>query len=136
MSAREDRQDIAEVIMIYATAIDRREWSRFSDMFTADADIDYGEIGKWSGADEIGDFMRRAHETAHHTMHRLTNQVITVDGDTAKARTYVDALIIVADDGSGVNAVGFYDDHLVRRESGWLVDKRVFTPVRLSTLTT
>ena len=38
---------------------------------------------------------------AGHTMHRLTNQVITIDGDRAEADPYVDGLIMFGDAGSG-----------------------------------
>ena len=65
-------------------------------------------------------------------MHRLTNQVITVDGDRAEARTYVDGLIMFGDAGSGVNAIGFYDDDIVRTAAGWRIARRRFTPVRVS----
>ncbi len=134
MTTGEDRQDITDLIVRYATAIDRREWSLFRTIFTDDAEVDYGEVGKWMGAEAVAEFMQQAHATARHTMHRLTNQVIGVDGDYAEARTYVDALIIVADDGSGVNAVGFYDDRIVRTDHGWRINRRTFTPVRLTTL--
>ena len=73
-----------------------------------------------------------SHSMAGHTMHRLTNQVISVSGDAAEARTYVDALILAQDNDSGVNAVGFYDDELVRTTNGWRIAKRRFTPVRVS----
>ena len=76
--------------------------------------------------------MQQAHALAGHTMHRLTNQVITVDGDSARARTYVDALIMLADNTSGVNAAGFYDDEVVRTERGWRVARRRFTQVRVA----
>ena len=36
------------------------------------------------------------------------------------------------DNGSGVNAVGFYDDELVRTAAGWRIARRRFTPVRVS----
>jgi hypothetical protein len=62
----------------------------------------------------------------------LTNQVITVDGDSAQARTYVDALIMLADNNSGVNAAGFYDDEFVRTEKGWQIARRRFTQVRVA----
>ncbi|HXO54485.1 MAG TPA: nuclear transport factor 2 family protein [Mycobacterium sp.] len=41
-------------------------------------------------------------------------------GDRAIARTYVDAWIMSADNTSGINAVGIYDDELVRTKDGWL----------------
>jgi 3-phenylpropionate/cinnamic acid dioxygenase small subunit len=129
---REDRQDIAEVLLRYATGIDRRDWSVFRSAFTADCELDYGEIGTWNGVDAVTDFMEQSHAMAGHTMHRLTNQVITVNGDRAEARTYVDGLIMAADNGSGVNAVGFYDDDLVRSAEGWRITRRRFTPVRVS----
>ncbi len=132
MTEREDRQDISGVPLRYATGIDRRDWTLFHTIFTEDCEVDYGEIGAWKGADAVTEFMRQAHELAGHTMHRLTNQVITVDGDSAQARTYVDALIMLADNSAGVNAAGFYDDDFVRTERGWQIARRRFTQVRVA----
>ena len=67
-------------------------------------------------------------------MHRITNQVVSVDGDSATARAYVDALIMAADNVSGVNAVGFYDDEFVRTEQGWRLARRRFTSVLVRTV--
>ena len=128
MTEREDRQDIADVLLRYATGIDRRDWPLFRTVFTDDCELDYGEVGSWKGVDAVTEFMQQAHAMAGHTMHRLTNQVITVDGDTAQARTYVDALIMLADNSSGVNAAGFYDDDFVRTERGWQIARRRFHP--------
>ena len=86
---RQDRDDIAAVVLCYATGIDRRDWTMFRSIFTEDCELDYGEIGTWKGADAVTEFMQQAHAMAGHTMHRLTNQVIAVDGDAAEARTYV-----------------------------------------------
>jgi 3-phenylpropionate/cinnamic acid dioxygenase small subunit len=132
VTEREDRDDIAAVLLRYATGIDRRDWQLFRSIFTEDCELDYGEIGAWKGADAVTEFMRATHELAGHTMHRLTNQVIAVDGDTAVARTYVDALIMLADNSSGVNAAGFYDDEFVRTEEGWQIARRRFTQVRVA----
>jgi len=129
---RQDRDEIADVLVRYATGIDRRDWPLFRTVFTDDCELDYGEVGSWKGVDAITEFMQEAHAMAGHTMHRLTNQVITVDGDTAEARTYVDALIMVGDEGSGVNATGFYDDELVRGDDGWRVARRRFIQVRVA----
>jgi 3-phenylpropionate/cinnamic acid dioxygenase small subunit len=132
VSDRADRQDIADVLLRYATGIDRRDWPLFRTVFTDDCELDYGEIGSFNGVDAIAEFMQQAHAMASHTMHRLTNQVITVDGDKAESRTYVDALIMLGDNNSGVNAVGFYDDDLVRGDHGWQVARRRFIQVRIA----
>ncbi|MBJ7336183.1 nuclear transport factor 2 family protein [Mycolicibacterium sp.] len=134
MTEREDRQDILEVLLRYATGIDRRDWPLFRTAFTDDCELDYGEIGTWRGVDAVTEFMETSHATVGHTMHRLTNQVITVDGDSAQARTYVDGLIMFGENDSGVNAVGFYDDEIIRTDMGWRIGRRRFTPVRLTAL--
>jgi 3-phenylpropionate/cinnamic acid dioxygenase small subunit len=132
VSEREDRQDISEVLLRYATGIDRRDWPLFRTVFTDDCQLDYGEVGAWTGGDAVTEFMEQAHAMAGHTMHRLTNQVITVDGDKAQSRTYVDALIMMGENNSGVKAAGFYDDELVRTADGWRVASRQFIQVRVA----
>lgn len=134
MTERDDRQDISDLLVRYATGIDRRDWPLFRTVFTDDCELDYGVIGTWLGVDAVADFMEQAHAQAGHTLHRLTNQAITVDGDNATARTYLDGLIMAADDNSGVNAIGFYDDELVRTSQGWRIATRRFTQVRITTV--
>ena len=133
MTEREDRQDISDVLVRYATGIDRRDWPLFRTVFTDDCELDYGEIGTWHGVDAVTDFMDTTHAMAGHTLHRLTNQAITLDGDNASARTYIDAVIMFGDNQSGVNAWGFYDDEIVRTTDGWRIARRRFTQVRITT---
>lgn len=134
MTEREDRQDISDLIVRYATGIDRRDWPLFRTVFTADCELDYAEVGQWTGVDAVTEFMKQAHAGAGHTLHRMSNQVVTVEGDRARARTYVDAYIMFADNSGGVNAVGIYDDELVRTAGAWQIARRRFTPVRVSTV--
>jgi 3-phenylpropionate/cinnamic acid dioxygenase small subunit len=134
MNDTADRLEISDVLLRYATGIDTRDWPLFRTVFTEDCELDYGEIGTWHGADAVVDFMVAAHEMAGHTMHRITNRVIAVDGDTATARAYVDALIMSQDNTSGVNAAGFYDDEFVRADSGWRIARRRFTTVLFRTV--
>jgi 3-phenylpropionate/cinnamic acid dioxygenase small subunit len=133
MTERDDRQDISELLVRYATGIDRRDWPLFRTVFTDDCELDYGEIGAWQGVDAVTDFMDTTHAMAGHTLHRLTNQAITLDGDNASARTYIDAVIMFGDNQSGVNAWGFYDDKIVRTADGWRIARRRFTQVRITT---
>ncbi|BBZ46495.1 nuclear transport factor 2 family protein [Mycobacterium parmense] len=132
MTEREDRQDISDLLTRYATGIDRRDWQLFRTVFTDDCELDYGEIGAWHGVDTVTDFMEQVHAMAGHTLHRLTNQAVTVRGDKATARTYIDGLIMAADNDAGVNAIGFYDDEIVRTGDGWRIARRRYTQVRLT----
>ena len=123
------RQEVAEVLVRYATAIDRRDWTLLASCFTDDVDADYGDIGSWQGLDEITTWMRDVHEACGHTMHRITNVSVDANGAGVTARSYVDAIVFGPDNKTGANAVGFYDDELVRADDGWRIARRRFTTV-------
>jgi 3-phenylpropionate/cinnamic acid dioxygenase small subunit len=53
MTEREDRQDICELLVRYATGIDRRDWPLFRTVFTDDCELDYRYSGSWSGFDAV-----------------------------------------------------------------------------------
>ncbi|HXY93327.1 MAG TPA: nuclear transport factor 2 family protein [Acidimicrobiia bacterium] len=130
---REARQDVADVLVRYATGVDRRDWALFRTCFTDDCEADYGDIGVWRGVDEITDWMEQSHAACGHTLHRITNQAVWPSGDGVGARSYVDAIIMNGDNVTGVRAVGYYDDELVRTGDGWKIARRHFTMVLLQT---
>src|SRR5690349_3273348 len=88
-----DHHQISDLLIRYATGIDRRDWPLLRTVFTTDCVLDYGEIGNWHGVDAVTEFMEQAHAMAGQTLHRITNVVVAVDGDRATARSYVDGLI-------------------------------------------
>lgn len=128
--ARLDHEQITDVLVRYATGIDRRDWDLFRTCFTPDVACDYGDIGQWQGVEEITAFMTDVHTGP--SLHRLSNHVVAVDGDRATARTYVDALVLSDDGVTGANGIGYYDDDLVRTPDGWRIARRTFTAVRVS----
>lgn len=130
MNIHHDRQDISDVLLRFTSGIDARDWALFRSAFVDDCHVDLGPFGSFDGVDAITEFETASHAGAGHTVHRLTNHVIAVDGDQACARTYVDAWIMSADNTSGFNAIGIYDDTLVRTADGWRITRRVFTSVR------
>jgi 3-phenylpropionate/cinnamic acid dioxygenase small subunit len=130
------KQDIAEVLVRYATGIDRRDWDLFRSCFASDCLAEYEGIGTWESADAITDFMVSAHAGMGHTMHRLSNIAIDVhgDGNRAVARCSVDGILMAVDGQTGFNPIGFYDDVLVRTPDGWRIAHRTFTMVTFRTL--
>jgi 3-phenylpropionate/cinnamic acid dioxygenase small subunit len=130
----QEQQRITEVLTRYATGIDRRDWELFRSCFTADVHADYGAVGSWESLDAITAFMTTVHADMGHTLHRLSNMAIEVDGDAASARTYFDAFLVLGDGKTVVNAIGFYDDDLVRSMDGWRIAGRRFTQVHVRTL--
>ncbi len=128
---RDVHQDVADVLVRYATAIDRRDWDLFATCFTDDCHADYGPIGVWHGVEPITAWMRDTHDPLGHTMHRITNVVVRagVDENHVAARSYVDALVLFPGNEAGTQAVGWYDDELVRGADGWRIASRRFTSV-------
>ncbi len=131
MPTPSDEQAITALLTSYATGIDRRDWELFQACFTDDVRADYGTFGQWSSSAEITAFMRQAHAGMGHTLHRLSNFVITVQGASATARTYVDTLLMPGAGGEVHRGVGFYDDQLVKSPHGWRIKFRRFTPVQI-----
>jgi len=131
MSESDDRAAIADVIVRYATAIDRRDWELFRTCFTPDCGSDYGSIGGWNDIDGLTEFMTTAHAGMGHTMHRMTNNVVALDGDVASGRTYVHVILQLDrnNPGSVYETFGFYDDSFVRSADGWRIAQRNFTTV-------
>ena len=50
-----DRDEIVELTVRYATAIDGLQYSLLTTVFTDDAQVDYGEVGQWTGGAEVAD---------------------------------------------------------------------------------
>jgi hypothetical protein len=125
------QQDIEDVLVRYASGIDRRDWELFRSCFTDDCESNYGEVGAWRDADEFTTFMREIHDPLGHTLHRITNQTVELRSDgEAAARSYVDALVM-GPDGSAIRIAGFYDDELVRVANEWKIKGRLFTMVHI-----
>lgn len=129
----DDKAQIAEVLIRYATGIDFKDWALFRTCWTDDIDVDYGDLGHFASADALTDLMRRIHDGMGQTYHRISNVVIKVDGDRGTARSYVHALLMAVpeDASSWVDALGHYDDELVRTPDGWRIDRRTTNIARV-----
>jgi hypothetical protein len=125
----ETRLAVAEVLVRYATGIDRRDWTLFRSCFTDDCEADYGDVGAWHGGDAITTFMDQTHAACGHSLHRITNEAVTPREAGVAASSYVDAIIMDGENLSGVRAVGYYDDELIATAEGWKIARRRFTMV-------
>ena len=130
-----DKEQIAEVLIRYATGIDSKDWPLFRSCWTDEIDVDYQQLGCFTSADALTDVMRQLHENMGPTYHRMSNFVITVDGDRATVRSYVQAVLMLQPDDSTnwVDALGHYDDVFVRTADGWRISERVSRTARTLT---
>ena len=130
-----DKQQIAEVLIRYATGIDSKDWPLLRSCWTDEIDVDYQQLGRFTSADALTDVMRQLHENMGPTYHRLSNFVIAVGGDRATARSYVQAVLMLQpnDSTNWVDALGHYDDVFVRTPDGWRISERVSRTARTLT---
>ena len=130
-----DKEQIAEVLIRYATGIDSKDWPLLRSCWTDEIDVDYQQLGRFTSADALTDVMRQLHENMGPTYHRLSNFVIAVDGDRATVRSYVQAVLMLQPDDSTnwVDALGHYDDVFVRTPDGWRISERVSRTARTLT---
>lgn len=124
-------QAVADVLVRYATGIDRRDWALFRSCFTDTCEADYGAIGTWHSGGEITAWMERSHATCGYSLHRITNIVVTTKSAGVTARSYVDAVVLGPGNETGSQSIGFYDDELVPTADGWKIARRRFTMVHM-----
>jgi hypothetical protein len=79
--------------------------------------------------------METGHAKVGPTMHRLSNFVITGQGDRAAATSYVDALLLPLEPAGHIRrAEGRYEDQLIRVKGEWKISNRRFVSVRIADL--
>ncbi len=128
-----DKAQIAEVLIRYATGIDFKDWKLFRTCWADEVDIDYGDLGTFTDPDAFTTLMEQIHGGMGQTYHRISNIVVDVDADRATARSYVHAVLqaVPDDNGSWIDALGHYDDELVRTSDGWRIAKRTINIARV-----
>jgi hypothetical protein len=120
-----DRLQVRSVLDDYWIDLDRRQWDRIADCFTADADISYDSGSyRFAGGPALTDWLRGSAAHLAVTTHTVSNVRIEVAGDDAAADAYATAVLVGASQ-PAVTVRGLrYLDHLVRRDGRWLIDRR------------
>ncbi len=117
-----DRDAIRDVLLRYARGVDRRDIELVASCFTPDAGYE-GSLARGTIVDALA-ALRVAFERYTRTLHFLGNQVIELDGETARSETYCLAHHVLPDGGLRVVAVRYLDE-LSRDDRGWRIRRRV-----------
>jgi 3-phenylpropionate/cinnamic acid dioxygenase small subunit len=143
-SALSDRARIHELTVRYALGVDRRDFDEVRACFAGDARVDYGEHYRGDVPGFIA-FLRSGLARFSTTMHLLGNQLIELDGDTARVETYCVAYHrpTAAGGENDLLVVGVrYLDATARTDGAWRIarrtvaydwrrlDREVLTPAR------
>ena len=134
-----DRLAIGDVIIKYATSVDARDMDRYATCFVDDVVVTGFSDNEYRGLPDYLAFVTGALERFGRTQHLIGNLEISIDGDTAHMRSYVQANhILAADENTLIVLWAQYHDDLVRTADGWKITKhhleRMIGPRRIAAL--
>ncbi len=121
-----DRVEIEKVLVDYANAIDTHNWDLLDQVFTADARLDYHEVGDWVG-DRAGlkAWLSEVLPAPGSYQHLTATAKIEVDGDRAKSRIYLHNPMPLGENGLMFEGHR-YRDRWERTAEGWRIVDRYF----------
>jgi len=131
MSAQDHAAYLADVAAIeqvkyrYLWGLDTKHWADFADTLTEDVQGDYGSsLGEelhFTNRTDLVDYMRSALGSGVITEHRVTHPEISVTGDEATGRWYLQDRVIVAEFNFMLIGAAFYRDRYRRTADGWRI---------------
>ena len=121
-----ERERIKETTHRYCYSVDRGSLEELMDLFADPCDLVLvpGErfAGRAAVRDWYGAYIEGRPEVLRHLIH---NQLISLDGDRARVKSYFDA---VADlKGEAIVGAGFYDDTLRLCDGQWKFTEKIIT---------
>lgn len=122
MSDADDRRQLQDMMLSYAAAVDDRDMARYRACFADDVEIVGFDKAIINGADTWTASVQRQLEAFSATQHLMSPQLATVSGDTASARSDVQALHVLKDgDGAIFTLWATYLTDFVRTGDSWKI---------------
>ena len=115
---------IRRVLFRYGEYVDRLHVDAVLELFTDDATFDFGFGRVFAGREQLRELFERL-SLNEATSHHISNAIIDVDGDEARASSVVYAYHRRAATGEEVHLWGRYDDELVIDRERWRFRRRV-----------
>jgi SnoaL-like domain len=116
---------IEQVKYRYLRGLDTKHWDDFAATLTDDVIGNYaaslGEEHRFTNRADLVEFMRSSLGPEIITEHRVTHPEITVTGDEATGRWYLQDRVIVAEFNFMLIGAGFYRDQYRRTPDGWRI---------------
>jgi hypothetical protein len=130
------QQSLIDSCNAYAEGIDTKNWALVRACFDDQVALDYGELSAAGGAPDVlqsaDDWLKVLKNAINGfdiTRHTMTNHRISLEGDIACCRVYLDADHVIfsepaflhALDGDVVRLVGEYTNHYRQTDTGWKI---------------
>jgi 3-phenylpropionate/cinnamic acid dioxygenase small subunit len=123
--AHGDKHEIEELLDRYATIIDAREFERLTEIFLADAVLDYSSSGAEPGPlHPVASWIEQGLTLFAKSQHLITNKQVELAGDKATSRALFFNPLLTKD-GAVMFVGGAYVDQWLRTPVGWRIIERV-----------
>jgi hypothetical protein len=117
------RQAIVDTLYIHSRGLDRADENLLKTAYWEDAEVDYGAFK--GSAQQFCEIISPALTSQYElTQHNLGQSYIELQGDTAKAETYVHARHLLIGALEELNFAGRYLDNLEYRDGQWRISQR------------
>jgi ketosteroid isomerase-like protein len=130
-----DRAAIQDLMLQYVSAIDDRDFTRYRNCFTSDVEISGFAPEVLRGVNAVLNFVEPAMEPVGASQHLISPSLITIDGDTAHARTDVQAMQCFKEpQGRSLTLWATYKTEFVRVAGEWKIRKHLLLPKSMRTM--
>ena len=122
MSDTADRIAVQDVMLCYAAGVDDRDMELYRSCFADDVEVVGFGSDVIRGMDAWAAYVEKALEAYGPTQHMLAPMLATIDGDSAKCRTDVQALHYLKEpEGSTLTLWATYKSDMRRIEGAWKI---------------
>ena len=115
--------DIAQIKQLkyrYLRTLDLKQWDEYAECFLPEVTCDYAGL-VFENRDALVTYMRENLGGGLISMHHAHHPEITVDGDEATGRWYLEDKVIVPEFDFVLEGAAFYTDRYVRTPQGWRI---------------
>jgi uncharacterized protein (TIGR02246 family) len=126
----QDRAEITDLVYSFARALDEKDYQGFADLYAEDGHFRTPRIDPVGKAHLPGHIQGKL-EHYRATQHIMSNVQITITGDTATSRSYVQAMHVTDPDTAEGHWLvgGRYDNEYVRTPDGWRFASVTLKPI-------
>lgn len=125
-------QELADIEAIrtlryrYHEYINEGRYTEIADLFTEDAELDFGYLGKATGRAELSRFFHNIPQLLSFVKQFIHNHAVQVEGERATGLSYLEARTISR--GESYMVAARYDDEYVKHDGQWKFKRMVLTP--------
>jgi uncharacterized protein (TIGR02246 family) len=111
----------------YVRCLDLKDWAGFAATLTEDVAAGYGPKLRFTGRDQVVEFMQNSLGGAIITVHHVHHPEIEVSGDSATGTWYLQDTVLITEQRMMLRGAAFYTDRYVRDTDGWRIAETGYT---------